>query len=217
MDTNGTEDPQASLPTNGVGHIIITNIKEQKVFIMEDPVFMAITGVILFIGILFLGREIISRIKNRQYRHHRQTRRGDHESEPAVSPSPTPFSDDPPPYPGKYSKTNINYLPSYDSAIKMAPELRMCSINEMTPQSEFSVLDESVGLDHSDHMNNEETENDSVSNQVCHELLTNRECEPRTDDQQVFSEETERSPRQTSICVDGITLNPRRSSDEENI
>ena len=27
------------------------------------------------------------------------------------------FSDDPPPYPGKYSRTNVNYLPSYESAV----------------------------------------------------------------------------------------------------
>ena len=29
------------------------------------------------------------------------------------------FSDDPPPYPGKYSRTNVNYLPSYESAVEI--------------------------------------------------------------------------------------------------
>lgn len=221
MDSNGTEDLHPSLPGHGMSRIIITNIKEPKLFIMEDPVFMAITGVILFFGLLFLVREIITRIKDRQHGHHpiRQRRSGDQESEPAASPSSTPFSDDPPPYPGKYSKTNINYLPSYDSAIKMAPELLMCNINEMTPPAEFSGFDESEYLDHSDHIRTEETENDSVSIQVSHELLTNQEREPRTitGDQLVPSEGGECSSRQTSINVDGLTLNPRSSSDEENL
>jgi hypothetical protein len=32
------------------------------------------------------------------------------------------LSDDPPPYPGKYSRTNVNYLPSYESAIEIERE-----------------------------------------------------------------------------------------------
>lgn len=30
------------------------------------------------------------------------------------------YADDPPPYPGKMSRTNINYLPSYNSALQMS-------------------------------------------------------------------------------------------------
>lgn len=30
------------------------------------------------------------------------------------------YADDPPPYPGKLSRTNINYLPSYNSALQLS-------------------------------------------------------------------------------------------------
>lgn len=30
------------------------------------------------------------------------------------------YADDPPPYPGKMSRTNVNYLPSYNSALQMS-------------------------------------------------------------------------------------------------
>lgn len=76
-------------------------------------------------------------------------------------------SDDPPPYPGKYSKTNINYLPSYDSAIKMAPELRMCDNTGMTLSTQF--CDENDTSDYND-ISNEETQNlqeDSSDRNVC--------------------------------------------------
>jgi hypothetical protein len=61
--------------------------------------------------------------------------------------------DDPPPYPGKYSKTNINYLPSYDSAVKMAPELRMCDDTGMALSIQY--LDDSDGSDLNDISNEE--------------------------------------------------------------
>lgn len=109
--------------------------------LMEDPVFLAITGVILCFGIIFLLREIVSRIKNRRYRRQHQ-RAPDQQRIPRTVPSLTLFRDDPPPYPGKYSKTNINYLPSYDSALKMAPELRMCNIDELNQPTDFPVLHE---------------------------------------------------------------------------
>lgn len=40
--------------------------------LMEDPVFLAITGVILCFGIIFLLRSIVNQIKYRRYRHHHQ-------------------------------------------------------------------------------------------------------------------------------------------------
>lgn len=78
---------------------------------------------------------------------------------PRTVPSLSSFRDDPPPYPGKYSKTNINYLPSYDSAIKMAPELRMCNLDEMNQSINFPVLHENTddrSENTSDHENREE-------------------------------------------------------------
>lgn len=38
----------------------------------------------------------------------------------AGSVSDQTYADDPPPYPGKMSRTNINYLPSYNSALQMS-------------------------------------------------------------------------------------------------
>lgn len=111
--------------------------------LMEDPVFLAITGVILCFGIIFLLRTVVNQIKNRRYRHHRH-RSPDLQRISRNVPSRTSFIDDPPPYPGKYSKTNINYLPSYDSAIKMAPELLMCNIDEMNQSINFPVLHENI-------------------------------------------------------------------------
>lgn len=111
--------------------------------LMEDPVFLAITGVILCFGIIFLLRTVVNQIKNRRYRHHRH-RSPDPQRISRNVPSRTSFIDDPPPYPGKYSKTNINYLPSYDSAIKMAPELLMCNIDEMNQSINFPVLHENI-------------------------------------------------------------------------
>lgn len=47
--------------------------------------------------------------------------RGQHDGTGAATGGPNQaYADDPPPYPGKLSRTNINYLPSYNSALQMS-------------------------------------------------------------------------------------------------
>lgn len=152
MDTN-TTDEEIHLPSPTSEKVTTRPTSA----LMEDPVFLAITGVILCFGIIFLLRSIVNQIKYRRYRHHHH-RSPDQQRIPRTVSSLTAFRDDPPPYPGKYSKTNINYLPSYDSAIKMAPELRMCNIDDVNQSINFPVLHENTdgsSENISDHENRE--------------------------------------------------------------
>lgn len=107
----------------------------------------------------------------------------DFETVPRPVPSLARFTDDPPPYPGKYSKTNVNYLPSYDSAIKMAPELQIGNIDDMMTSVLNENSDENSELtdDHSNHQVEGATGDriQSLSqSSICHEM----DYEAQTDD-----------------------------------
>lgn len=76
-----------------------------------------IASVVVFVGIVLAIKSIVgflSRLNRREGDLRDNTRPG--------SSFLQWFRDEPPPYPGKYSRTNVNYLPSYMSAIEMEQE-----------------------------------------------------------------------------------------------
>ncbi|XP_048781219.2 uncharacterized protein LOC125683793 isoform X3 [Ostrea edulis] len=90
-------------------------------YVVEDPVVLAVLGGIgLFVVIA------IFRVMHRKISRQRPELVGSrigriHRTLSSIS---CLRDDPPPPYPGKYSKTNLNYLPSYDSALTMERERR---------------------------------------------------------------------------------------------
>ncbi|XP_061169222.1 uncharacterized protein LOC133178535 [Saccostrea echinata] len=78
-----------------------------------------VSSVIVFIGMIFTVKSIISFI--------RTPRRPNNNTCSGIRPGPSFLhwlADEPPPYPGKYSRTNVNYLPSYESAIEINRRLQ---------------------------------------------------------------------------------------------
>lgn len=78
-----------------------------------------VSSVIVFIGMIFTLKSIVSFL--------RAPRRPNNNTCSGIRPGPSFLNwlaDEPPPYPGKYSRTNVNYLPSYESALDIDRRLR---------------------------------------------------------------------------------------------
>ncbi|XP_061183106.1 uncharacterized protein LOC133191368 [Saccostrea echinata] len=92
---------------NGSSHVTLTPESVRDTSVDDVLVF-----VLVFVSALVLIFIVCSAYKIREWY---RTRNGD-TGIPVDLPE---HADNPPPYPGKLSRTNINYLPSYNSAVQM--------------------------------------------------------------------------------------------------
>ncbi|XP_078331558.1 uncharacterized protein LOC111123957 isoform X3 [Crassostrea virginica] len=97
---------------------------------------VVICGLVVFVGILCSVNSLVSFIKSK----HQRRQQGMNSDVRPGSSFFQRFSDDPPPYPGKYSRTNMNYLPSYESAIKIANELDQTACGSQEMKDDCSVI-----------------------------------------------------------------------------
>lgn len=76
-----------------------------------------ISSVVVFVGLVLAIKSIVGFLNRLNRREHNLT------DDPRPGSSILQWlRDEPPPYPGKYSRTNVNYLPSYQSAIEIEQE-----------------------------------------------------------------------------------------------
>lgn len=125
--------------------------------VMADPVILSVLAGFGAIVIIMLLRVLFNKLSGERSGTEGTRMQRLHRSISSIS--CFGYDDPPPPYPGKYSKTNVNYLPSYDSAMKMEQERQaMNNLPESTGSAVFSISSESSAT-FSNSANNNETQN----------------------------------------------------------
>lgn len=126
-----------------------TNSHWYRGYVMEDPVVLAILGVIAVIIMATILRTIVNKILARRQNI----------PERSVSTCSFQLRDPPPPYPGKTPETVSDYLPSYESAVAM--ERRRQEVREgesLTERSSRVSVEFSISSDHFDVLRNDSGE-----------------------------------------------------------
>ncbi|XP_022302292.2 uncharacterized protein LOC111110188 [Crassostrea virginica] len=107
LETNDTRNPMFNETSSR------DEFTRERPYVLEDPIVLAILGVLAIIVIVIVFRAVINKFISR--------REHTHPSESAMS---YYNNDPPPPYPGKHHETSFNYLPSYDSALAIEQRRR---------------------------------------------------------------------------------------------
>lgn len=119
----------------------VSNSHWYRGYVMEDPVVLAILGVIAVIIMAIVFRTIVNKILARRQNI----------SERSVSTSSYQLGEPPPPYPGKTHETTSNYLPSYESAVAMERRRQEAREREsLTERASRVSVEFSISSDHFD-------------------------------------------------------------------
>lgn len=127
----------------------VTNSHWYRGYVMEDPVVLAILGVIAVIIMATILRTIVNKILARRQNI----------PERSVSTCSYQLRDPPPPYPGKNPETVSDYLPSYESAVAMERRRQEAQEGESLTECASRVSVEfSISSDHFDVLRNDSSE-----------------------------------------------------------
>lgn len=127
----------------------VTNSHWYRGYVMEDPVVLAILGVIAIIIMATILRTIVNKILARRQ----------NTPERSVSTCSYQFRDPPPPYPGKNPEAVSDYLPSYESAVAMERRRQEAREGESLTECASRVSVEfSISSDHFDVLRNDSSE-----------------------------------------------------------
>ncbi|XP_061169190.1 uncharacterized protein LOC133178513 [Saccostrea echinata] len=197
MANNSTDDTTVVLVPS---HITTVNPNKYRyqTDVLEDPVILSVLGGMAAIVIVIFLRVLINKLSGE--RSEMEGTRIERLHRTISSISCFGYDDPPPPYPGKYSKTNVNYLPSYDSAMKMEQDRRAVNnLSEGTGSAVFSISSESSAMDSSSANNNETQNNNDVTNSAASVSTALINCENLTTDIVLQTGEDRKTTRDSTL------------------